>query len=151
MSFPRKFILVFAILASFVGLYDVVNGIGSPHGVSSAAAASNISTSSNSLQGEYHQVQSGLPKAVMAATISDNKIEITLTMQDTTGLFWEGTFDTNSVTSQPFKMTSYGDLKLLDASLYGSSEKTKEFFYDYGDLSFQFSIMGVSTTVHLSK
>ena len=151
MSFPRKFILVFAILASFVGLYDVVNGFGTPHGVSSAAAASNISTASNSLQGEYHQTQSGLPKAIMSAVITENKIEITLTMQDTTGLFWSGTFDTDAVTSKPFKTTSFGDQKLLDASMYGSSEKTKEFSYDNGDLSYQFSIMGVFTTVHLSK
>jgi len=151
MSFPRKFILVFAFLASLVGLYDVVNGVGDPHGASSASAASNISIPSKSLLGEYHQTQSGLPKANMTAVITENKIEIILTMADTTGLFWSGTFDTNSVTSQPFSTTSYGDLKLLDASMYGSSEKTKKFFYDYGDLSYQFSIMGVSTTVHLSK
>jgi hypothetical protein len=150
MSFLKKLCVVFVVLGTLLGIYDLVNGLGS-RGVSSASAESPIKTTDVPvLTGHWHMTKSGIPDAKMAASIADDKILVTLTMGDTTGIFWDGTFDTTQ-TSAVFKTTSLGDQAAMAAQLYASSEKSKVFTYKDGDLSFQFSIMGVSTIVHMSK
>lgn len=143
MTLPKKLLFVFVILAAFTALYDLTIGLGNSHSVSASEPTS--------LKGNWRQIDSGIPKAVMSAVISDNKIEITLHMEDTLGIFWTGTFDTSKNSSETFMVISEGDQDVLAKSLYGSNEKTKKFSYKNGDLSYEFSILGVSTTVHLSK
>lgn len=162
MSFPRKAIVLFAALSVIAGLCFVAFGFGNSKDAAAAEPSTSFSRVSDtqnnpnipipsSMIGDWHQVSSGLPKAVMNASITESKIEITLTMQNTTGIFWTGTFDTSQSTDKPFATVSKGDVEAMTMEMYASSEKTKLFTYKDGELSFQFSIMGVSTTVFLSK
>jgi hypothetical protein len=104
-----------------------------------------------SLVGEWKQTNSGIPGVVMTAEISGDSIKIYMKMSKTAGVFWLGSFNTSRETSQSFTVNSVGNVEAMKYDLYASSEKTKTFTYKDGDLSYQFSIMGVSTIVHLSR
>lgn len=127
--------------------------------VLTGAMTSNASpkTASNRiLTGEYHQTK-GMPNTTMSATIADGKIKVSLRLDsgeegdsNVYRTFWQGTFDTSN-TSDTFTTISKPDVKVVNSSLYGSSETSKKFTYKNGDLSYEFSILGASTTVHLSK
>jgi hypothetical protein len=65
-----------------------------------------------------------------------------------------GSFDTSDKTGQSFTVTSLPDpdaQKALAGSLFGSSEKTKKFTYKDGELTYEFSMMGVESIVHMSR
>jgi len=108
-------------------------------------------TAPTTLIGHWHQTKSGMPKAVMSADISEDSIKITLNMGDTNGLYWLGTFDTTQNPASKFEIHSVGNRDEMDLSIYASQQKTKQFHYDNGDLSYEFSMLGVNTTVHMSK
>jgi hypothetical protein len=81
------------------------------------------------------------------AKVANNKIRITLTIdKETTGLYWQGTFNSSAKT-----IVSKGDAQAMDESLLGSSDKTKKFTYKDGKLIFAFSAMGISRTVELKQ
>lgn len=124
-------------------------------GTSTSAASTRTSvvplSAQASLDGTYHQTKSGIPNIVMTAVVTNDNITITMTMSGTSGVFWDGTFDTQGVVSSPWNITSTRDAQAMSSDMYGSSEQTKTFTYNNGDLSYQFSILGVSTTVHMSK
>lgn len=83
------------------------------------------------------------------ATISNDHIEILFAGtadDDTTALYWDGTFPTSSD-----KIVSQGNVKKMSNALLASQDKTKTFVYKDGELSFPFSMMGVSSTIHLKK
>lgn len=87
---------------------------------------------------------------IMKATITPGAIQINMVTRDSTSIFWLGTFDSDKDPSKPFKTISNGDTDALKLSIMGSNEKTKLFTYKNGVLSFEFSMMGTSTTIHLS-
>lgn len=106
--------------------------------------------------GEYHQTK-GMPGTTMSATVTDGKIKVVLLLDsgeegdsDASGTYWVGSFDTSN-TSDSFTVISKADTKTLDASLLGSRDDTKTFTYKNGDLSFDFTMMGTTTTVHMTK
>lgn len=102
------------------------------------------------LTGHWHQTDSGIPEAQMSAEITDNHIVITLEMGHTKGTYWSGTFDASSP-DPAFTFVSTGDLEIMKSSLFGSGESSKKFTYENGDITYEFSIMDISTVVHLSK
>jgi len=83
------------------------------------------------------------------AMVTETEIEIYLTLDETRGLYWRGTFETSLAPDSTY--TSKGDLEALEASLYGSLDSTKEFTYEDGRLVYEFGIMGTSTEVWLEK
>jgi hypothetical protein len=89
----------------------------------------------------------------MTAIITDGKISIDIDLvgQNTTGLYWSGSFDTRVRTNSVFNINSTGDRALMDAKLFASQDANKIFSYKNGDLSFQFSMLGMTSTVHLSR
>lgn len=103
------------------------------------------------LLGKWEQVNGGIPGVIMTAKITSNKIEITRTMGDTSALYWIGTFDTSKKLAETFTTISKGDTARMANEFYASLDSTKTFDYDRGDLSFRFSMMGITTTVHLQK
>lgn len=121
------------------------------HGTSSATTV-DPSIGPVDVSGHWHQSQSGIPGAVMDAYISDGKIRINVTMSESTnGIYWQGTFDPTTAVVKKFSVTSIGDTAAMAVSMYASQDSTKTFTYDNGDLSFPYSIMGVSTVVHLTR
>lgn len=121
------------------------------HGTSSAATL-DPRVGPVDVSGNWHQTKSGIPGAVMDAHISDGKIRIDVTMSGSTnGMYWQGTFDTATEVVKKFSVTSIGDTSAMADSMYASQDSAKTFTYDNGDLSFPYSIMGVSTVVHLTR
>jgi hypothetical protein len=106
------------------------------------------------LLGTWHQTNSGIPGITMTAVVTDGSIKIYEVIDggqegysDVHGLYWSGTFDafdSTVITSKAYK----GDLEL---SYLGSLDDKKRFTYENGELSFQFSIMKMTTIVQLSK
>jgi hypothetical protein len=105
------------------------------------------------LDGQWHQV-SGMDGVEMSATIYGNSIQVDMKLGNQHGIFWMGSFDTSDKHTQSFSVDSIPDSdakKAVHNSLYGTSEGHKVFNYDAGDLSFEFSMMGVESTIHLSR
>lgn len=105
------------------------------------------------LLGEWHQTKSGIPDIVMDASINPNSIQINMTPQGSTNssIYWLGTFDTSKNSADSFDTTSLGDQDAMQGSIFASLDDRKLFTYKNGDLSFKFTMMGTTTTVHLAK
>lgn len=81
------------------------------------------------------------------ALVTDHDITINLATDDTKGLYWTGTFPTPVNGT----VTSTADREALDASLFGSGDATKNFSMKGENISFEFTIMGTTRTVTLTK
>ena len=89
-------------------------------------------------------------EAGFEAEISDGEITVNAVGEDFRALYWQGTFPTEQVTGETV-ITSEGDIEALSHALMGSGAETKEFTYSDGDLSFEFSIMGTTRTIHMER
>lgn len=90
----------------------------------------------------------------MVAHISNDKILINLTLdEETTGLYWKGSLDTSIIENETVDAMLYskGDTQAMEASLMGSQDSAKKFLYKDGKLSFKFTILGTTQTVHLER
>lgn len=133
---------ILAVLALIVSIFTLAS-CGSTHGAS-------VSTKPVSLVGEWHQVNSD-PSGWMTASISGESIQVNLKGRDSSSVFWMGTFDTHKRTASKYKVVSLGDQDAMRWMITASSESKKTFTYDHGVLSFQFSALGSSTTIHMTK
>jgi hypothetical protein len=109
------------------------------------------------ITGDYHQTANGVKGDIMSATVKDGKITVDMLLDPGTegdskaeGTYWDGSFDTSN-TSDSFTVVSDANLAMLNTSVLGSQDDTKTFDYKNGDLSFPFEMLGIKTTVHLSK
>lgn len=106
---------------------------------------------SNTVIGNWHQTSNGIDGVIMQATISSGSIQIHMKMRDATSIYWMGTFDTDKNTTDTFKVKSLADSDAMKNSVFGSQDKTKMFEYENGDLTFRFTMMNMTTTVHMDK
>ena len=81
------------------------------------------------------------------ASVKNNKITIDLHADDTTALYWKGTFKIGKGRT----VTSKGDRKALDAAIFGSMDKTKVFVVKPHEIRFHFSIAGATRVVSLRR
>lgn len=102
------------------------------------------------LIGEWHQINSNT-SGWMTASISGESIQVNLRGRDSSSIFWLGTFDTDKKPVGKFKVVSLGDQDAMKWQIMASTESKKTFAYDNGDLSFEFSAMGSTTTIHMGK
>jgi hypothetical protein len=130
----KRFMFVFAVLAFLTSCGSTPQAK-----IPEAAPAS--------LVGHWTQVR-GMPGDTMVADITNDKITIQMTLGNSTGLYWVGTFDPTKAAAG--SIVSVGDTDAMSTQLFASNEKTKTFFYKDGGLSYGFSMMGVSSTVYLS-
>jgi hypothetical protein len=100
--------------------------------------------------GEWRQTNAN-SDGWMTASISGNSIRVNLRGRDSNSIFWVGSFDTSRRPHGTFKVVSLGDQSAMKWALMASSEKQKTFSYDNGVLSFGFSALGSSTTIHMTK
>ena len=87
----------------------------------------------------------------MSLEIVDNLVTIHIVTADSKSLFWKGTWDPAAKTIDATKIVSKADISALSSSIMGSSEKTKPFTYANGEITFEFSMMGTTKTVHVVK
>lgn len=87
-------------------------------------------------------------------TITGDDIEIQwVEGDDTSGLYWKGTFPVPASMTQgsEFDIKSTGDVSAMSASLFGSQDDQKTFTYKNGKLNFKMTVAGVTTIVHLER
>lgn len=133
--------LAFSVLAVLVGMYEVA-AYGNP------LHQPTKPVSGTSLVGPWHQV-SGMPNVTMTAEVYTDSIQIAMKTGSTTGIFWLGTFDEDQVPTG--KINSLPDQDALANDIFASNETIKTFIYQDGILSFDFSIMGVHSTVRMTR
>ncbi|WJY00379.1 hypothetical protein [Curtobacterium sp. 458] len=105
------------------------------------------------LTGNWKQNNSASDDGWMTAAISDNTITANFVTDngDTTSLFWVGTFTPPTDDKSPYTWTSTRDTAATDSALLASTDPSKDFIYEDGEISFPVSIAGSSATVRLSK
>jgi hypothetical protein len=151
----KRFLLLYVLLATLTtGGIFFATAAGGDTTAPPSTYTKPIAQKPVSLVGTWHQTK-GMPGVTMTAEVSGDGIQIDMKMDTTHGVFWMGSFDTSDKTDQSFTVISMPDpdaKKALKNSLFGDSvEKTKKFTYKDGEITYEFSMMGVESTVHLSK
>lgn len=106
------------------------------------------------LTGKWHATNSADPAtSTMEAEIKDGTITIYLVnkKEDTKMLYWQGTVPTPDTTEDKYDFTSEADTEALSKSIMGSQDKTKDFKYENGVLSFDFTALGTTKTIKMEK
>lgn len=138
----RKILALLAVVVSIFTLASCVH----THGASS-------NKNPASLVGEWHQSNSN-PNGWFTASISGESIQVTMRGRDSSTIYWMGSFDTSHRPTNKFKVVSLPDPDArytMKKSLMASTDSQKTFTYKNGDLSFEYSALGSSTTVHMHK
>lgn len=105
------------------------------------------------LTGQWEMVnkEGGEDAAYQTATITDDTITIYWVTGDTKALYWAGTFTPPNTADEPYTWESANDTEQTSTALLASSDATKVFTYQDGQLSFEASAMGVTKTVRMEK
>lgn len=118
--------------------------------VLTAAACSNAAASSKpqSWTGTWQTSDKFL-----SAEIAGNNITINIVDQENeeTSLYWKGSWDSSAQFQKGTTVLSKADTAALDASLMGSQDSSKQFTYDGKALTFKFSMLGTTKTMHIRK
>lgn len=102
------------------------------------------------LTGVWTQVDAG--DSYQQATIQGDTIEINWISSDgTTALYWAGSYTAPETAAEPYSWTSENDTAKTSGALLASQDTSKEFTYENGTISYEASMMGVTTTLQLEK
>jgi hypothetical protein len=83
---------------------------------------------------------------IFVAVISNDSIVINIVDEETSSLYWKGTFS-----AEGKDVTSVADRDALDASMLGSQDDEKVFTIKDDTISFDFTMMGTTKAVHLKQ
>lgn len=97
-----------------------------------------------SLTGTWHQSPNDRTPMNMVAEVTPNHIQIMMHSNVVSGLYWDGTFETEKISNQ-HKIVSISDDQEL------SQDSLKTFTYANGEISYEFSMLGKTYTVHMSR
>lgn len=105
------------------------------------------------LTGEWKQINSSSDDSYHAATISGDTIEIYWVSEDdeSKSLYWAGTFVAPETADEPYSWDSENDHDQTDSALLASTDDTKTFTYEDGQISYEASAFGTTQTVRLEK
>lgn len=136
----KKKILSLAMIVGFAGLLT-------------ACSSTAKSTEPADLTGEWKQVNNDSEDSWQAATIEGDTITINWVSDngDTTALYWAGTYVAPTTADEPYSWDSENDHEQTDSAWLASTSDTKTITYENGQLSYEASAMGVTTTVRLEK
>lgn len=87
----------------------------------------------------------------MTATIEEDTITVFWEDGDTKSLYWAGSFKAPETADEPYTWASENDHEQTDKAMLASSADTKDFTYEKGELSFEASAMGTTSTVRMKK
>jgi len=117
-----------------------------------ADAESKSSSVPKSLVGEWYQSNKLDNGVVMQASVSSNDtIQVNMRTEDSSSIYWLGSFKSGKNPRATFNVTSKGDQDAMAMSIFGSQDGSKRFKYKKGDLSFDFTMLGTTSTVHLRQ
>lgn len=103
------------------------------------------------LTGEWKQVNSESEDSYQAATITGDTIVINWVSTDSKALYWAGSFTAPTTDDEPYTWDSENDHEQTDTAIMASSDDTKTFTYEDGQISYDASMMGVTKTIRLEK
>lgn len=105
-----------------------------------------------SLEGAWKQTNSDDPERWQMATVTGTTIEVYWIADagDTKALYWAGTVEVPAE-GETFSFESANDTAKTDASMLASSDATKKFTYDKGELSYDVTVQGITKTVRLGR
>lgn len=105
------------------------------------------------LTGQWEQVNKSQEgdAAYHTAVITDDTITIDWIMDDTTFLYWAGTFTAPQTADEPYTWDSENDKEKTGSALLASGDDIKAFTYENNQISYEASAMGETMTVYLEK
>ncbi|GGD76823.1 hypothetical protein [Microbacterium murale] len=105
-----------------------------------------------SLEGEWKQTNSDDPEHWQKATITADTIEVFWVADagDTEALYWAGSVEVPAE-GESSSFDSVNDTTKTKSALLASSDETKTFTYEGGELSYDVTVQGVTTTVRLGQ
>lgn len=87
----------------------------------------------------------------LVAIITGEGIEINWTRDETTALYWKGSFSVPLNAGDTLVITSTGDTETMANSMLASQDAVKVFTYQHGSLDFELRIAGVTQKVHMKR
>ena len=105
------------------------------------------------LTGEWKQVNSNDDGSYQVATIGESTIEIYWYTEsdETTALYWAGTFVAPETAEKTYSWDSENDTARTDTALFASADETKTFTYSKGQISYDATAFGMTQTIKLEK
>lgn len=103
------------------------------------------------LTGTWVQVNSSSEDSYQEATITEDTITINWVTPDSKALYWAGTFEAPTTADEPYTWDSVNDTEQTATALLASGDETKTFTYQDGQISYDATALGVTTTVRLEK
>lgn len=105
------------------------------------------------LTGEWKQVNSNSEDSWQSATITGDAIEVYWISDggDTKSLYWAGSYVAPVTSEESYTWDSANDAEKTATALLASSDETKTFTYEAGQISYEVSALGTTTTVRLEK
>ena len=102
--------------------------------------------------GEWKQ-KNGDKDNYQIAKIANGTIEIYWHSEEdeSDSLYWAGTYDAPTTADEPYTWDSKNDTEKTDNALLASSDATKTFTYEDGEISYQASALGTTKTIRLEK
>lgn len=113
-----------------------------------AGCSTSATTTQDAVSGTYASSGSDTP---FVAVVEKGVITINIESDGSKALYWKGTFVVPDNDGKKFTVDSKADVEALKESMFGSQDANKVFTYDGGKLSYEFGMMGVTTTVALIK
>ena len=105
------------------------------------------------LIGEWKQVNSNSEDSWQFATIDESTITVYWVSDngDTKSLYWAGTYTAPTTGDEPYSWDSENDTDQTSTALLASGDDIKTFTYEGGQISYEVSALGTTTTVKLEK
>lgn len=105
------------------------------------------------LTGDWKQVNSNSEDSWQSATIDENTITVYWISDngDTKSLYWAGTYTAPTTGDEPYSWDSENDTDQTSTALLASGDDIKTFTYEAGQISYEVSALGTTTTVKLEK
>ncbi len=105
------------------------------------------------MEGSWKQINSNSATMYQMALITENTIEIYWinTTEESRALYWSGSFEIPENPGERFTWTSQNDTTKTNTALLASSDTTKVFTYENGQIFYEVSAMGTTATVRLEK
>lgn len=120
-------------------------------GCGNSPSSADSSTVPPDLTGEWVQADSEDTATYQTATITDDSITVRWVSDDTTALYWAGSFVPPTTADEPYSWDSVRDTETDEDAVLPPTEDSKTFTYEAGYLSYTVSAMGVSTTIYLEQ
>lgn len=105
------------------------------------------------LSGQWKQVNGESEQSFYGAVVEGEVIEIYWVTDngDSRSLYWSGTVVPPETADEPYTWESQNDKSRTEHSVLSSSDDTKTFTYQGGQISYSASIMGITSKIRLEK